>query len=46
MNTTVIGMKNMHVVDASIVAPLSVNPQMGVMIAAERAWELINKLMV
>ncbi|KAL8717611.1 MAG: hypothetical protein Q9225_005165 [Loekoesia sp. 1 TL-2023] len=46
VNTTVVGMKNMHVVDASIVAPLSVNPQMGVMIAAERAWELINKLMV
>ncbi|KAL8810977.1 MAG: hypothetical protein Q9223_001999 [Gallowayella weberi] len=46
VNTTVIGMKNLHVVDASIVAPLSVNPQMGVMIAAERAWELINKLMV
>ncbi|KAI4161564.1 MAG: hypothetical protein L6R39_000054 [Caloplaca ligustica] len=46
VNTTVIGMKNMHVVDASILAPLSVNPQMGVMIAAERAWELINKLMV
>lgn len=44
-NTTVIGMRNLHVVDASIVAPLSVNPQMGVMIAAERAWELINGLM-
>ena len=44
VNTTVIGMKNLHVVDASIVAPLSVNPQMGVMIAAERAWELISKL--
>ncbi|KAG7009934.1 cellobiose dehydrogenase [Physcia stellaris] len=46
VNTTVIGAKNIHVVDASIVAPLTVNPQMGVMIAAERAWELINKLMV
>ena len=45
VNTTVIGTKNVHVVDASIVAPLTVNPQMGVMIAAERAWELINKLM-
>ncbi|KAI4193169.1 MAG: hypothetical protein LQ350_008447 [Teloschistes chrysophthalmus] len=44
VNTTVIGMKNLHVVDASIVAPLSVNPQFGVMVAAERAWELINKL--
>ena len=46
VNTTVVGMKNLHVVDASIIAPLSVNPQMGVMIAAERAWELINGLMV
>ena len=45
VNTTVIGMKNLHVVDASILAPLTVNPQMGVMIAAEKAWELINKLM-
>ena len=45
-NTTVVGMKNLHVVDASIVAPLTVNPQMGVMIAAERAWELINAMMV
>ncbi|KAL8789710.1 MAG: hypothetical protein Q9195_006707 [Heterodermia aff. obscurata] len=44
VNTTVIGMKNLHVVDASIVNPLSVNPQFGVMVAAERAWELINKL--
>ncbi|KAL8726876.1 MAG: hypothetical protein Q9166_006428 [cf. Caloplaca sp. 2 TL-2023] len=44
VNTTVIGMKNLHVVDASIVAPLTVNPQMGVMIAAERAWELIRGL--
>ena len=44
VNTTVIGTKNVHVVDASIVAPLTVNPQMGVMIAAERAWELINNL--
>ncbi|KAL9580335.1 MAG: hypothetical protein Q9212_004559 [Teloschistes hypoglaucus] len=44
VNTTVIGMKNLHVVDASIVAPLTVNPQFGVMVAAERAWELINKL--
>lgn len=45
VNTTVVGMKNLNVVDASIVAPLTVNPQMGVMIAAERAWELINRLM-
>jgi cellobiose dehydrogenase (acceptor) len=40
-NTTVIGTKNIHVVDASIVMPLSVNPQFGVMIAAERASQLI-----
>ena len=46
VNTTVVGTRNIHVVDASIVAPLSVNPQFGVMVAAERAWELINKLMV
>ena len=45
VNTTVIGTKNLHVVDASIVAPLSVNPQFGVMVAAEKAWELIDKLM-
>ena len=34
-------MENLHVVDASIVAPLTVNPQFGVMAAAERASELI-----
>jgi cellobiose dehydrogenase (acceptor) len=43
-NTVVVGMKNLHVVDGSIVAPLTVNPQMGIMIAAERAAELIAKL--
>ncbi|TVY80503.1 Cellobiose dehydrogenase [Lachnellula suecica] len=41
VNTTVVGMKNLHVVDASIVEPLTVNPQFGVMVAAERASELI-----
>lgn len=40
-NTVVIGMENLHVVDASIVAPLTVNPQFGVMAVAERAAELI-----
>lgn len=40
-NTLVLGTNNIHVVDASIVAPLTVNPQFGVMIAAERASELI-----
>lgn len=43
-NTIVKGTNNIHVVDASIIPPLSVNPQMGVMIAAERASELILKL--
>lgn len=43
-NTKVKGMNNLHVVDASIIPPLTVNPQMGVMIAAERASELILKL--
>jgi cellobiose dehydrogenase (acceptor) len=41
VNTTVIGMNNLHVVDASIVEPLTVNPQFGVMVAAERGSELI-----
>lgn len=41
MKTRVIGMQNLHVVDASIIAPLSVNPQFGIMAAAERASELI-----
>ena len=43
-NTTVVGMRNLHVVDGSIVPPLTVNPQMGIMIAAERAVELIRRL--
>ena len=43
-NTAVIGTKNIHVVDGSIVAPLTVNPQMEIMIAAERAAELIKTL--
>jgi cellobiose dehydrogenase (acceptor) len=45
VNTQVIGTKNIHVVDASILAPLTVNPQFGVMAAAERASDLILKLM-
>ena len=40
----VAGTTNIHVVDASILAPLSVNPQMGVMIAAEHASDLILAL--
>ena len=43
-NTIVIGTKNLHVVDGSIVPPFTVNPQMGIMIAAERAAELIKNL--
>lgn len=43
-NTTVIGMSNLNVVDASILEPLTVNPQFGVMVAAERASELIATL--
>lgn len=42
--TTVIGMDNLHVIDASILAPLTVNPQFGVMVAGERGAELIKEL--
>lgn len=42
--TTVIGMDNLHVIDASILAPLTVNPQFGVMVAGERGAELIKGL--
>ncbi|MCJ1429086.1 hypothetical protein MMC29_006999 [Sticta canariensis] len=44
-STTVLGTKNIHVVDGSIVAPFTVNPQMGIMITAERAAEIIGKLL-
>lgn len=37
----VVGMSNLHVVDGSIVAPFTVNPQFGIMAAAERGAELI-----
>lgn len=40
----VVGMENLHVVDASIVEPLTVNPQFGIMAAAERGAELILRL--
>ncbi|KAH9869881.1 hypothetical protein J1614_006802 [Plenodomus biglobosus] len=43
-DTKVIGMENLFVVDASIVPPLTTNPVMGVMIAAERAVERILAL--
>lgn len=42
--TTVVGMDNLHVVDASILTPLTVNPQFGVMVAGERGAELIKRL--
>ena len=40
-NTKVVGTQNIYVVDASIVPPLTVNPQFGVMVAAQRASGLI-----
>ncbi|KAG5946013.1 hypothetical protein E4U53_006654 [Claviceps sorghi] len=40
-NTQVIGTQNIHVVDASIVSPLTVNPQFGIMVAAEHGSERI-----
>lgn len=43
-NTVVTGTTNIHVVDSSIIAPLSVNPQFGVMVAAEKASERILAL--
>lgn len=43
-STRVIGMDNLHVIDASILAPLTVNPQFGVMVAGERGAELIKSL--
>ncbi|ROV97992.1 hypothetical protein VMCG_06978 [Cytospora schulzeri] len=42
--TRVVGMDNLHVVDASVLAPLTVNPQFGVMVAGERGAELIKGL--
>lgn len=44
LDTKVKGMQNLFVADASIVAPLTTNPSFGVMIAAERASELILAL--
>ena len=40
-DTKVVGTQNIHVIDASIVSPLTVNPQFGVMAAAERGVERI-----
>lgn len=44
VNTKVKEMDNLFVVDASIVPPLTTNPVFGIMIAAERASELILAL--
>ncbi|TGJ83278.1 hypothetical protein E0Z10_g5486 [Xylaria hypoxylon] len=41
VNTKVIGTTNIYVVDASIISPLTVNPQFGVMVAAEKGAERI-----
>ncbi|KAI1385457.1 putative cellobiose dehydrogenase [Hypoxylon trugodes] len=41
VDTKVVGTKNIHVVDASIVSPLTVNPQFGVMVAGEKGAERI-----
>ncbi|KAI0137444.1 cellobiose dehydrogenase [Xylariales sp. AK1849] len=43
-DTKVIGTENIHVIDASIIAPLTVNPQFGVMVAAEKGAERILAL--
>lgn len=43
-DTRVMGMDNLHVIDASILMPLTVNPQFGVMVAGERGAELIKGL--
>lgn len=44
-DTVVKGVTNLHVVDASILQPVTVNPQFAVMAAAERASELILEAM-
>ena len=44
VDTKVLGTTNIHVVDASISAPLTTNPMLGTMIIAERAVERILAL--
>lgn len=44
VNTTVIGTDNIHVVDGSIIEPVTVNPQFAIMAAAEHASDLILQL--
>ncbi|KAI1841989.1 hypothetical protein JX266_011849 [Neoarthrinium moseri] len=43
-DTKVVGTENIHVIDASILSPLTVNPQFGVMVAAEKGAERILAL--
>lgn len=43
VDTKVIGTDNIHVIDASILALLTVNPQFAVMVAAEKGAEMIVK---
>lgn len=43
-DTKVIGTSNIHVIDASILAPMTVNPQFAVMVAAEKGAERILKI--
>lgn len=44
VDTKVVGTSNIHVIDASIVSPLTINPQFGVMVAGERGAERILAL--
>ncbi len=40
-DTRVIGTSNIHVIDGSIISPLTVNPQFGVMVAGEKGAERV-----
>ncbi|KAJ2974224.1 hypothetical protein NQ176_g6167 [Zarea fungicola] len=43
-DTKVIGTQNVHVIDASILSPMTVNPQFAVMVAGEKGAERILAL--
>ncbi|KAJ6442367.1 cellobiose dehydrogenase [Purpureocillium lavendulum] len=43
VNTKVIGSDNIHVIDASVLAPMTVNPQFAVMVAGELGAERLLK---
>ncbi|OAA73359.1 cellobiose dehydrogenase [Cordyceps fumosorosea ARSEF 2679] len=43
-DTRVVGTENVHVVDASIISPMTVNPQFAVMVAGEKGAERILAL--